>query len=147
MPRVKREGSEEARAPKRVRGKNRTGGDVASLLKLHGIQARAVVNVAWPDAGRASLVETDVGPEAAFLARTPTRDKLVDVAWRPPVHWDAWQEVRAPVRRRMELRDAAPIPLSVGSEAVPLAPYEAVSLRTSTYSPSGPQERPQRAPA
>ncbi|WFC95940.1 hypothetical protein MBRA1_002596 [Malassezia brasiliensis] len=113
MPRIKRERSEEPDAPsRRVRGRNRVGGDLASLLKLHALTPRGI-----PDGtGRSAEISSVIVEAANWVYPAPS--KLADVAWSPS---------QAPASQE---NTHAPISLDVESERVSLAPLTGVTLAT-----------------
>lgn len=123
MPRIKREGSEELDTQsKRVRGRNRVGGDLASLLKLHALTPRAV-----PDnTGRSTEVGSVIVEAANWVY--PASSKLADVAWSPSQAPAALEKSDMGPSVPLSSSTKAPIPLNVESERVSLAPLTGVTL-------------------
>lgn len=123
MPRIKRERSEEPDAPsKRGRGRNRVGGDLASLLKLHGLTPRGVPD----ETGRPAEVGSVIAEAANSVY--PASSKLADVAWGPS------QVPVAPGKQNAEHvlplppSSSAPISLQVESDRISLTPLTSITL-------------------
>lgn len=143
MGRVKREASDDAAsaAPRRVRGKARQGGDVATLLQQHSIPVYGVESTPWPQPGRARMAEkADAGEAACRSAlaeisaslQYPSRTHLMQVGWEPPSV--VWQAPCTYTPTARPTTSSTPLALSVethaGMHAVAWQPYEAVSLGT-----------------
>lgn len=105
-------------APKRVRGKNKVGGDVTSLVELHGLVPQQVCDGVLVDGDGGALAE------AAFLARLPS--KFVDLAWHPLYTELAGEAPQA--ERSLSPSASAPLALTVEGAAVHVPPQGCVTV-------------------
>ncbi|WFD44343.1 hypothetical protein MPSI1_003011 [Malassezia psittaci] len=114
-----REGvEEESVAPKRVRGKNKVGGDLNALLELHKLRAQGI----GPNGEFLQELATGAVTEAASLVRL-SAVKPADVEWHPTQSVQCTSSLGDVNIYPLNLPDTSPLSLYVESEQVLLPAY------------------------
>lgn len=146
MARVKREGSEAPHAPKRVRGKNRVGGDLPTLLELHQMAPVHVRRAPWPEAGPAVTEVGDAHDLADAVHMSRPLPHQVDAGWHPACHANEapWYKLPPAPPSQAWRGESLSVALTVGSTPVALAPYKSATLGTTAYSPDDPRNPAQK---